>query len=69
MKAPLTEALQQYLVEHRISFELQSESSDAKLFPAIRDVTMGAYAAPFPPDRCVWLCRKGSAKGSANGAK
>lgn len=37
MKAPLTEALERYLLEHQIPFESQSESSDAKLFPPIRD--------------------------------
>ncbi len=37
MKAPLTEALQTYLVDQKIPFESQSESGNAKLFPPIRD--------------------------------
>jgi hypothetical protein len=37
MKAPFSEALQKYLIENNISFESQTESGHANLFPPIRD--------------------------------
>ena len=37
MKAPLSDALKRYLIEHKIPFESQSESSEGKLFPPICD--------------------------------
>ena len=37
MKAALTPALEQYLIEHRLPFESQLESGNAVLFPPIRD--------------------------------
>ena len=37
MKAPLSDALKLYLIEHKIAFESQSESTEGKLFPPIHD--------------------------------
>ena len=37
MKATLSDALKLYLIEHKIAFESQSESTEGKLFPPIHD--------------------------------